>query len=92
MGLIRPTEGVVYINKNDVSKWSTQSLANKVSAVFQNFGKYKLTLRENVMLNANLVLQSRIKNYRSKLLGLVCKIGEAVLFNQNGDGSQINKC
>lgn len=51
MGLIRPTEGVVYINKNDTSKWSTQSLTNKISAVFQNFGKYKLTLRENVMLS-----------------------------------------
>lgn len=64
MGLIRPTEGVVYINKNDVSKWSTQSLTNKVSAVFQNFGKYKLTLRGNVILsdiNKEAEIRNRLK-------------------------------
>lgn len=51
MGLFRPTEGKIYINKKDTSNWSTESITKNVSAVFQNYGKYKLTLRENVMLS-----------------------------------------
>lgn len=51
MGLLRPTEGVVSVNEKDSSKYSTKSLTRDISAVFQNFGKYKLSLRENVILS-----------------------------------------
>lgn len=51
MGLFKPTEGKVYINGSDTTNWSTQSYSRRVSSVFQNFGKYKLRLDENVKLS-----------------------------------------
>lgn len=51
MGLLKPSSGKVYMNGKDTSNWSTKSFSKRVSAVFQNFGKYKLQLDENVMLS-----------------------------------------
>ena len=51
MGLFKPTDGKVYINGRDTTNWSTKSFAKRISSVFQNFGKYKLRLDENVMLS-----------------------------------------
>ncbi len=51
MGLFKPSQGKVYMNNEDVSEWNTNSYIRKISAVFQNYGKYNLTLRENIMLS-----------------------------------------
>ncbi len=51
IGLLCPSEGKIYMNGEDTSLWSTKSFTQNISAVFQNFGKYKIKLKENVMLS-----------------------------------------
>lgn len=51
MGLFKPSQGKVYMNHEDTSMWNTNSYNSKISAVFQNYGKYNLTLEENIRLS-----------------------------------------
>ncbi|WP_179088218.1 MULTISPECIES: ABC transporter ATP-binding protein [Paenibacillus] len=51
MGLFRMSEGEVLYNDVSMSNVQQKSMYSRISAVFQNFGKYKLTLKENVMLS-----------------------------------------
>ncbi len=51
MGLLQPSQGKVYMNQEDVSTWNIRSYISKISAVFQNYGKYNLSLKENIMLS-----------------------------------------
>jgi ATP-binding cassette subfamily B protein len=50
-GLLQPTEGKVLYNGTDIGDISPKSTFSRTSAVFQNFGRYKLTLKENVILS-----------------------------------------
>lgn len=51
MGLLKPDQGKVYMNHEDVSMWNTNSYNSKISAVFQDYGRYNLTLKENITLS-----------------------------------------
>lgn len=51
IGLYLPTEGTVFIDGKDTRQVSPSSIYNKISAVFQHYQKYKMTLRENVQIS-----------------------------------------
>ncbi|NLA60493.1 MAG: ABC transporter ATP-binding protein [Firmicutes bacterium] len=48
LGLYRPREGRVLVNGKDISKYKQGDLRGRMSCVFQDFGKYLLSIRENV--------------------------------------------
>jgi len=50
-GIYRPTEGRVLIGGLDTAKTAPISLYNRTSGVFQKIQKYKMTLKENVILS-----------------------------------------
>jgi len=50
MGIYEPTSGSVIVDGEDVSKIVLASRFKGISAVFQDFQKYQLTLKENVEL------------------------------------------
>lgn len=49
-GLYRPTGGRILFNGEDVARYSTASLATEMSAIFQDFGQYQMTVDENIAL------------------------------------------
>ena len=49
-GLYRPSSGVILVNGMDASRFSPSSLRDEMSTVFQDFGKYQMTVRENLAL------------------------------------------
>ena len=49
-GLYRPTSGSILINGIDATRFSPSSLRDEMSTVFQDFGKYQMTVRENIAL------------------------------------------
>src|SRR5690606_36631764 len=49
-GLYRPTAGVILVNGMDAARFSPSSLRGEMSTVFQDFGKYQMTVRENLAL------------------------------------------
>jgi len=49
-GLYRPTSGTILVNGMDASRFSPSSLRDEMSTVFQDFGKYQMTVRENLAL------------------------------------------
>ena len=51
MGLYNPTLGTARYGKNDIGKYVSKSRFNRVSGVFQNFIRYKLTARENILIS-----------------------------------------
>ena len=51
LGMFNPTEGKVLYDGVDVSKIKSEIVFEKSSAVFQEFGKYKFPLRENVAIS-----------------------------------------
>ncbi len=48
--LYRPTGGAVLVNGQDASRFSPASLRAEMSTVFQDFGQYQMTVRENIAL------------------------------------------
>lgn len=65
MGLYVPTDGKVFIGGKDVSKLSHNSIYKNISAVFQKYQRYKMTLGENIeisSLNKNIDLDSTNRN------------------------------
>ncbi len=49
-GLYRPTRGVVLVNGIDARRFSPSSLRREMSTVFQDFGQYQMTVRENIAI------------------------------------------
>lgn len=49
-GLYRPTAGEVLINGMDARRFSPSSLRREMSTVFQDFGQYQMTVRENIAI------------------------------------------
>ncbi len=49
-GLYRPTKGEVLINGLDARRFSPSSLRREMSTVFQDFGQYQMTVRENIAI------------------------------------------
>lgn len=50
LGLFQPESGEIYINGCNVNRLSMASLSQVLSAVFQDYGKYQLSVRENLAL------------------------------------------
>ena len=50
MGIYMPTEGTVKIGNVDTKKASMKSLYKDISCVFQKYQRYKMTLKENVVI------------------------------------------
>lgn len=51
IGLFSPSSGSVTLGKVETSKTSMKSLYKNVSAVFQNYQRYKMTLGENIAIS-----------------------------------------
>ena len=51
MGLYNPTSGTARYGENDIGNYVSKSRFNRVSGVFQNFMRYKLTARENIVIS-----------------------------------------
>ncbi|MGH4125078.1 MAG: ABC transporter ATP-binding protein [Clostridium sp.] len=51
VGMYTPSEGKVSINNVDAKRISTKSLYEGISAVFQKFQKYNMTLGENISIS-----------------------------------------
>lgn len=51
LGIFTPTTGHVYIGDDSTSDISRKELFKKCSAVFQNFQRYKMTLKQNVQIS-----------------------------------------
>lgn len=49
-GLYRPTIGQILVNGLDTNRFSPSSLREQMSTVFQDFGQYQMTVRENIAL------------------------------------------
>ena len=51
-GIYLPTEGDVKIGGIDTAKISPQCLYNGISGVFQKYQRYKITLKENIIISS----------------------------------------
>ena len=51
-GLYRPTEGRVTLGGRDLEEWDEEALRARFAVVFQDFARYRMTLRENLALPA----------------------------------------
>lgn len=51
IGLYLPTKGNVYSGDINLKDYSYKGLTAKVSSIFQNYQKYKMTLRENISIS-----------------------------------------
>ncbi len=51
LGIYRPTKGTVEIDGIDTRKLNPRYSAGSISAVFQKFQRYKMSLRENIILS-----------------------------------------
>jgi ATP-binding cassette, subfamily B, bacterial len=52
-GLYEPTEGRILLDGRDLVDWSETDLRCRIAAVLQDFSRYQLTLRENILLGRN---------------------------------------
>lgn len=50
VGLYQPTEGRILFNGQDISLYTPDSIFQQISAVFQDFGRYQFTAKDNVAL------------------------------------------
>lgn len=66
MGLYNPTEGVVQYGSENIAKYTNTFKFNNISAVFQNFIKYKLSAEDNIRIS-NISSQDSIENSSSKI-------------------------
>ncbi|HRP48108.1 MAG TPA: ABC transporter ATP-binding protein [Trueperaceae bacterium] len=48
--LYRPTRGTILVNGQDAARFSAASLRTEMSTVFQDFGQYQMTVRENIAI------------------------------------------
>lgn len=48
--LYQPSSGRILINGQDASRFSPRSLQTQMSIIFQDFGQYQMTVRENIAL------------------------------------------
>lgn len=51
IGLYRSSNGTINHSGINIDECTKESLYNNTSAVFQNFGKYKLTLKDNILIS-----------------------------------------
>lgn len=51
LGLYLPTKGAVYVDGHDTRELSPSSIYKGISAVFQNYVRYKMTLADNIRIS-----------------------------------------
>lgn len=66
MGLYNPSQGMVEYGGENIAKYSNSSKFSNISAVFQNFIKYKLPAEDNIRIS-NISSQNSIENASSKI-------------------------
>ena len=68
LGLYDPAQGSVFIDGIDTRELNPAMSQGKISAVFQKFQKYKMTLRENVMISDSRgeIQEERVKEVLKK--------------------------
>lgn len=54
MGMMTPQSGVIRYGKQDIEMLDRSFLYDRLSAVFQNFSRYKLSLRKNLTISSNI--------------------------------------
>lgn len=52
IGLYQPSEGNIIYGNREVKEYSSKAIHENVSAVFQNFGKYWMTLEDNIKISS----------------------------------------
>jgi ATP-binding cassette subfamily B protein len=52
LGLYQPTEGRILLDGRDLASWDPERLRARFSAVFQDYNRYQLELRDNVALGS----------------------------------------
>ena len=69
VGLFKPIEGDIFINDKSISQYSRNQLNSMFSVVFQDFAKYLVTVKENVLMGKNeeLISDDFIKNTAAKM-------------------------
>lgn len=66
MGLYKPSGGIVQYDGKDIEKYSKSSKFQNISAVFQNFIKYKLSAEDNIRIS-NISSQESIAEVTSQI-------------------------
>lgn len=66
MGLYEPSQGIVEYGSEDISKYSNQHKFTDISAVFQDFVKYKLSAEDNIKIS-DVSLKDSIEIASSKI-------------------------
>lgn len=66
MGLYNPSQGVVQCNSENSENYSNSSKFTNISAVFQNFIKYKLSAEDNIRIS-DISSQDSIENASSQI-------------------------
>ncbi len=56
--LYDPSSGTILINGQDAQQFSPSSLREEMSIIFQDFGQYQMTVRENIALGRNAELEA----------------------------------
>ncbi|WP_240315616.1 ABC transporter ATP-binding protein [Sporosarcina sp. PTS2304] len=97
IGLYEVNQGSCYINGRNIKEINRESYYHKISAIFQDFFKYKYSVRENVafgdldklkndeelyQLLESVGLSNKVKNYKNKL--------ETYLTREIPDGSDLS--
>lgn len=50
-GMFSPTEGQIFINRKPREQYTEREILEQISAVYQNYGHYKLTLKDNLQIS-----------------------------------------
>ncbi len=66
MGLYEPTQGIAEYGSEDISKYSNHHKFTDISAVFQNFVKYKLSAEDNIRIS-DISSKDSIENASTKI-------------------------
>lgn len=66
MGIYQPTSGQVYLDGQDLRDYDAETINNKFSAIFQNFTRYNMTIKENIAFHSQ-AAEDQINNILKKV-------------------------
>lgn len=75
--LYRPTGGVILVNGHDAARFSPASLRAEMSTVFQDFGQYQMTVRENVALGKGADDMAKLRDGSAEAAAMDAAVREA---------------
>lgn len=85
LGLYKPLSGKIKINGIELFKYNITSVRKKIGALFQDYGKYSLSLRENIAIGD-------IKNYTDEdIIKAIEEAGLSNVFSNNDLDIKISK-